>query len=127
MRSRMNRDVATIPEPRRFNRSSPAVTASCKWPRLPRQSDAANGTTVDLIGRAIAKADFADFQADTERCRRLGLAALGPLAKPTDAMVDAASFDAHRAIDSRRDFRRAAQVLAGNAQAGQVPVGAWQS
>ena len=66
---------------------------------MPRQSVTASGTIIDLNGRAIAKADAADFQADTERYRWLALAALGPLAKPKDAMVDAAhdaaSFDAH--------------------------------
>ncbi len=86
---------------------------------MPRRSDAAGGTMIDLIGRAIAKADAADFGTDTERYRRLALAALGPLAKPTEAMVDAAhdaaSFDAHWAINSRRDFRRAVKAMVAQA------------
>jgi hypothetical protein len=45
---------------------------------------------VDLIGHAIAEADGSDFQADPVRYRRLAVAALKPLANPTDAMIAAA-------------------------------------
>ncbi len=34
---------------------------------MPRQSDAASGTMVELIGRAIAGADGTDSQADADR------------------------------------------------------------
>ena len=45
---------------------------------------------MDRIGKAIATADGADFENDPARYRRLALAALGPLVRPTEAMVDAA-------------------------------------
>ena len=38
---------------------------------MPRQSDAASGTMVELIGRAIAGADGTDSQADADRYRHL--------------------------------------------------------
>ena len=82
---------------------------------MPRQSDAAGGTMVEVIGCAIAEADGVDSQADPDRYRRLALVALKPLGKPTEAMVDAAheaaQFDAHWAINSRRDFRRAVKAM----------------
>jgi hypothetical protein len=65
---------------------------------------------VDLVGRAIAEAHGGDFQADPARYSRLAVAALKPLANPTDAMIDAAHeavwFDAYWAINSRSDFQR---------------------
>jgi hypothetical protein len=43
------------------------------------------------------------------------LAALKPLARPTEAMIDAAHeavwFDAHWAINNRRDFGRAVRAM----------------
>jgi hypothetical protein len=52
---------------------------------------------IDQIAHAIAEADGSDFHAESARYRRLAVAALQPLANPTDAMVDAAhkaaSFD----------------------------------
>ena len=52
------------------------------------------------------KADGGDFQADPARYRRLAMAALKPLEKPTEAMIDAAHeavwSDAMWAINSRR-------------------------
>ena len=45
---------------------------------------------VDQVGTAIATADGADFKSDPARYRRLALAALKPLTRPTKAMVDAA-------------------------------------
>ena len=66
---------------------------------------------VDQIGAAITKADDADFEDDPGRFRRLALAALNPLIRPTEAMVDAAyeavRFDEHWAVNSRRDFKAA--------------------
>jgi hypothetical protein len=70
---------------------------------------------VEQIARAIADADGADFDAGSERFRNLALAALGPLARPTEAMVDAAyeavRFDEHWAVNSRRDFRKAVRAM----------------
>ena len=66
---------------------------------------------VDLIGHAIAEADGSDFQADPVRYRRLAVAALKPLANPTDAMIDAAHEDASWAINSRSDFQRAVKAM----------------
>jgi hypothetical protein len=70
---------------------------------------------IDRIGRAIAEADGGDFQADSTRYRRLAVAALKPLARPTDAMIDAAHkavwFDAYWAINSRSDFKKAVRAM----------------
>ena len=70
---------------------------------------------IEQVARAIAKADGARFEDDPARFRRLALAALKPLARPTEAMVDAAhaavEFDDHWAINSRADFRRAVRAM----------------
>jgi hypothetical protein len=70
---------------------------------------------IDQIATAIAKADGADLHAASARYRRLALAALQPLAKPTEAMIDAAHeavrFDAEWAINSRADFRKAVRAM----------------
>jgi len=70
---------------------------------------------IDHIGQAIAKADSGNFQTDRIRYRRLALAALKPLARPTEAMVDAAHeavwFDAAWAINNRQDFKRAVKAM----------------
>lgn len=70
---------------------------------------------VDQIGRAIATADGAEFEADHGRFHRLALAALQPLSRPTDPMVDAAheavSFDGAWAIRGRSDFRKAVRAM----------------
>jgi hypothetical protein len=70
---------------------------------------------LDQIAGAIAKADGGDLHADADRYRRLALAALKPLNKPTDAMVDAAreavAFDNSWAINSRADFRKAVRAM----------------
>ena len=70
---------------------------------------------VDQVGRAIAKADGADFESDPPRYRKLALAALKPLTRPTEAMVDAAHeavwFDAFWAINSRADFKKAVRAM----------------
>jgi hypothetical protein len=79
-------------------------------------SKSANKTDmVDVVGKAIAAADGEIFAADRARYRRLAVAAIRPLAKPTEAMVDAAHevvwSDAFWAINSRRDFKRAVKAM----------------
>jgi hypothetical protein len=70
---------------------------------------------IDRIGQAIAEADGGDFLADPTRYRRLALAALKPLTRPTEAMIDAADeavwFDAYWAINSRSDFKKAVRAM----------------
>jgi hypothetical protein len=70
---------------------------------------------VDQIARAIATADSAKLDDDPERYRRLAVAALKPLVRPTEAMVDAAHkavwSDAYWAINGRADFRRAVRAM----------------
>jgi hypothetical protein len=70
---------------------------------------------LDQIAEAIAKADGADIRADPARYRRLAVAALQPLERPTETMIDAAheavSFDDQWAINSRRDFRKAVRSM----------------
>jgi hypothetical protein len=70
---------------------------------------------VDQVGRAIATADGADFESDAARYRRLARAALKPLTRPTEAMVNAAHeavwFDAFWAINSRADFKKAVRAM----------------
>jgi hypothetical protein len=70
---------------------------------------------VDQIGAAIAKADGSNFESDPARYRKLALAALKPLTKPTEAMVDAAHeavwSDAFWAINSRADFKKAVRAM----------------
>jgi hypothetical protein len=77
---------------------------------------------VDQIGRALATADGAKFEDDPGRYRRLALAALKPLTRPTEAMVDAAHqavwSDAFWAINSRRDFRKAVRAMVNAAMEG---------
>lgn len=45
---------------------------------------------MDQIAQAIAKADRCGLRADSNRYRRLALAALKALVRPTEAMIDAA-------------------------------------
>jgi hypothetical protein len=70
---------------------------------------------IDQIAEAIAKADGGDLRADSARYRRLAHAALKPLAKPTEAMIDAAHeavwFDNFWAINGRRDFQKAVRAM----------------
>ena len=77
---------------------------------------------VDVVGKAIADADGGTFTADRARYRRLAVAAIPPLAKPTESMVDAAHeavwFDAYWAINSRRDFKRAVKAMIAEATRG---------
>ena len=77
---------------------------------------------VDQIGRALATADGAKFEDDPGRYRRLALAALKPLTRPTEAMIDAAyeavQFDEHWAVKSRRDFKKAVRAMVNAAMDG---------
>ena len=70
---------------------------------------------VDQIAGAIAKADSARLEDDPVRYQRLALAALKPLANPTEAMVDTAHeavwSDANWAINSRADFEKAVRAM----------------
>ena len=70
---------------------------------------------IDIVGRAIADADGQRYDADRARYQRLAAAAIRPVAKPTEAMVDAAHeavwFDAYWAINSRQDFKRAVKAM----------------
>ena len=65
--------------------------------RQPRKSQASltrrqasTVSMVDQVGRAIATADSSDFESDAAHYRRLARAALKPLTRPTEAMVNAA-------------------------------------
>jgi hypothetical protein len=70
---------------------------------------------VGQIARAIATADGVEFEDDPGRFHRLALAALQPLSRPTEAMVDAAHeavwSDAYWAINSRADFKEAVRAM----------------
>jgi hypothetical protein len=70
---------------------------------------------IDQIAEAIARADGGDLRADPARYRRLALAALMPLVKPTGHMIDAAHAavwsDELWAINSRRDFQKAVRAM----------------
>jgi hypothetical protein len=77
---------------------------------------AANTTTMlEQVAEAIATADGADMRDDPARYLRLAQAALRPLAKPTDTMIDSAHAavwsDGFWAINSRRDFQRAVRAM----------------
>ena len=82
---------------------------------MPTQRVPEEPSMVDRIALALAKSDGQDLAADPARYRRLALAALKPLATPSEAMIDAAHqavwFDAAWAINSRRDFRRAVRAM----------------
>jgi hypothetical protein len=79
---------------------------------MPKQP--ATNAMLDQIAGAIADADGAEVRADPDRYRRLALAALKPLVKPTGAMIDAAHEavwpDGFWAIDRRRDFPKAVRA-----------------
>lgn len=70
---------------------------------------------IDQIADAIAKADGTDLQTARARYRRLALAAMRRLAKPTNGMIDAAHAavwsDGLWAINSRRDFQKAVRAM----------------
>ena len=82
---------------------------------VPKQRGAATETMVDRIASALAKADGQASMENPAWYRRLALAALKPLAMPSEAMIDAAHqavwFDAFWAINSRRDFRKAVRAM----------------
>ncbi len=77
---------------------------------------------VDQVGRAIAKADGADYDSNRPRYRKLAAAALKSLARPTEAMIDAAHeavwFDGFWAINRRADFKKAVRSMIRSAMAG---------
>ena len=56
---------------------------------MPPSSPPSTGM-IEQIARAIAKADGARFEDDPRRFQRLALVALKPVARPAEAMVDAA-------------------------------------
>ena len=99
--------------------SDPAVTPTAKQVRRPQtpvtRQLVSTVSMVDQVSRAIAKADGTNFESDPPRYRRLALAALKPLTRPTEAMVDAAHeavwFDAFWAINSRADFKKAVRAM----------------
>ena len=72
-------------------------------------------TMLSTMARAIAAADGVAFETDRDRYRRLALAALKPLGKPTKGMIYAAhaavEFDAMWAINTNLDFARAARAM----------------
>lgn len=82
---------------------------------MPRSPLPTTTARVEQIARVIATADGAEFKDDSARFRRLALAALKPLARPTEAMVDAAyeavQFDVFWGINSRRDFTKAVRAM----------------
>jgi hypothetical protein len=82
---------------------------------MPKKPTANVTPMIDQIAEAISNADGADIHADPTRYRRLALAALQPLAKPTETMIDAAHeavwSDAKWAINNRRDFKKAVRAM----------------
>jgi len=82
---------------------------------VPKQRVAVADTMFDRMAPALAKADGQALAEDPARYRRLALAALKPLAVPSEAMIDAAHqavwSDAFWAINSRRGFRRAVRAM----------------
>ena len=79
---------------------------------------------LDTIANVIAEADGRALADDPARYRRMALAALKPLLRPTDAMIDAAHaavwFDNYWAINSRADFRKAVRAMIKAAMAGDA-------
>ena len=57
---------------------------------MPRKPKSQTLSMIDQVGEALARAENGDFATDGARYRRLALAALKPLTRPTEAMVDAA-------------------------------------
>jgi hypothetical protein len=82
---------------------------------MPKRPTTPEPRMADQIGRAIATADGAAFDADPARYRKLASAALKPLTQPSEAMIDAAyeavRFDEAWAINSRSDFRKAVRAM----------------
>jgi hypothetical protein len=82
---------------------------------MARVSTTGSTLMLDQIAEAIAKANGDNVRADRARYRQLAQAALKPLAKPTEAMIDAAHeavwSDGFWAINSRRDFQKAVRAM----------------
>ncbi len=82
---------------------------------MPRKLADQPASMLDTIAAAIAEADGRALADDPARYRRMALAALKPLLRPTEAMIDAAHdavwFDAYWAINSRADFRKAVTAM----------------
>ncbi len=57
---------------------------------MPRKPKSQALSMIDQVGEALARAENGNFATDAARYRRLALAALKPLTRPTEAMVDAA-------------------------------------
>ena len=70
---------------------------------------------LDRIADSLAEANGGDIRADPARYRRLALAAMKPLEKPNEGMIDAAHkavwSDAYWAINSRRDFQKSVRAM----------------
>jgi hypothetical protein len=70
---------------------------------------------VDPVGQAIATAHGADFESEPLHYRWLAHAALIPLTRQTEAMVDAAHeplwFVGFWAISRRADFKKAVRAM----------------
>ncbi len=77
---------------------------------------------IDQVGKALARAVNGNFATDAARYRRLALAALKPLTRPTEAMVDAAReavwFGAYWVINNRCGFTRAVRAMITAAMSG---------
>ncbi len=69
----------------------------------------------DQVARAIAKADGVEFASDRPRYWKVAMTALKPLARLTEAMIDAAHeavwFDGFWAINRRADFKKAVRAM----------------
>jgi hypothetical protein len=78
-------------------------------------TDLADGQMWWRHNPSVRAEDGADVQADRTRYRPLAEAALKPLAKPTEIMIDAAHeavwSDNFWAINSRRDFKKAVRAM----------------
>jgi hypothetical protein len=74
----------------------------------------ATASMVDQVGKP-SPTQTAPASKAVPRYRKLALTALNPLARPTEAMVDAAHaavwFDAFWAINSRVDFKKAVRAM----------------
>ena len=82
---------------------------------MPLRRRSETESMLDIVARAIADADGADFDSNRDRYRQLAQAALQPLARPTKGMIYAAhaavEFDAMWAINTNRDFARAVKAM----------------
>lgn len=79
---------------------------------------------LDAIAAAMAEADGRALADDPARYRRMAMAALKPLLRPTEGMIDAAHkavwFDAQWAINSRSDFKKAVRAMIKAAMEGEA-------